>query len=47
MSQLTNDIKKLFKYKFKVRSDNFTDQFNRIYMTRALRVAALVTGLNW
>lgn len=47
MSGLTKDIKNLFKFKFKTRHDFLTDQYHRLFMTRAMLVAAFVTGLNW
>jgi len=33
--------------KLKARHDNFTDQFNRIFMVKMAMVAAFITGLNW
>lgn len=47
MSGVVGDIKKLFKFKFKARSDGATDQYHRLFMTRALLVGAFLTGLNW
>lgn len=47
MSGIIGDIKKLFKFKFKARSDGVTDQYHRLLMTRALLVGAFLTGLTW
>lgn len=47
MSGIVGDIKKLFKFKYKTRSDTITDQYHRLFMTRALLAGAFLTGLNW
>lgn len=47
MSGVTGDIKKLFNFKYKVRNDSATDQYNRLLMVKALLVAAFLTGMNW
>lgn len=47
MSGVTGDVKKLFNFKYKVRNDSATEQFNRLLMVKALLVAAFLTGMNW
>jgi len=47
MSNVTGDIKKLFNFKYKTRNDSVTDQFNRVFMVKAMLVAAFLTGMNW
>lgn len=47
MSGVTGDVKKLFNFKYKVRNDSATDQYNRLLMVKALLVAAFLTGMNW
>jgi len=47
MSGLIGDVKKLFKFKYKSRSDSFTDQYHRLFMTRALLVGCFLTGMKW
>ena len=46
-ANITDEIRKLLKFKFKKRFDSITDQFNRVYMTSALLAAAFLTGLDW
>ncbi|XP_057309783.1 innexin inx3-like [Hydractinia symbiolongicarpus] len=47
MSGVTGDIKKLFNFKYKTRNDSITDQYNRVYMVKAMLVAAFLTGMKW
>jgi len=47
MSGITGDLKKLFNFKYKVRNDSPTDQYNRMFMVKALLAAAFLTGLSW
>ena len=47
MSGITGDIKKLFKFKYKSRDDDATDQYNRLFMVKVMLVAAFLTGMNW
>ncbi|XP_057309781.1 innexin inx3-like [Hydractinia symbiolongicarpus] len=47
MSGVTGDIKKLFNFKYKTRNDSITDQYNRVYMVKAMMVAAFLTGMKW
>lgn len=47
MSGVTGDIKKLFNYKYKKRDDSLTDQYNRLFMTKVMLIAASLTGISW
>lgn len=47
MSMITGSIKSLLQVKFKARHDNYTDQFNRIFMVKMAMVASMLLGLNW
>ena len=47
MSIITGDVKKLFAYKYKKRDDCLTDQYSRLFMTKAMLVGAFITGLQW
>jgi len=47
MSGLTGDVKKMFNYKYKKRDDNLSDQYNRLFMTKVMLIAASITGLSW
>ena len=47
MSNIAGDIKKLFNFKYKTRNDSISDQYNRVYMVKAMMVAAFLTGMNW
>jgi len=47
MAGVVGDIKKLFKFKYKSRADSPTDQYHRLFMTRALLVGTFLTGMKW
>jgi hypothetical protein len=47
MSIITGDVKKLFAYKYKKRDDCLTDQYSRLFMTKAMLVGAFITGMQW
>ena len=47
MSMITGNIKSLLQVKFKARHDNYTDQFNRIFMVKIAMVSSMLLGLNW
>lgn len=47
MSMITGNLKGLLTIKIKARHDNFTDQFNRIFMVKMAMVASFLLGLNW
>ena len=47
MSMITGNIKSLLKIKFKARHDNYTDQYNRIFMVKMAMISSMILGLNW
>ena len=47
MSMITGNIKSLLKIKFKARHDNYTDQYNRIFMVKMAMISSMLLGLNW
>ena len=47
MSGVTGDIKKLFNFKYKTRDDSVSDQYNRVFMVKAMLVASFLTGMSW
>jgi len=47
MSGLTGDVKKMFNYKYKKRDDCLSDQYNRLFMTKVMLIAASITGMSW
>jgi len=47
MSGQINSIKSLLTIKPKSRSDDYTDQYHRIFMVKMSMVASLLLGLNW
>ena len=47
MSMITGNIKSLLQIKFKNRHDNYTDQYNRIFMVKMAMISSMLLGLNW
>lgn len=47
MASQINSIKSLLTIKPKSRTDDYTDQFHRIFMVKISMVASLLLGLNW
>ena len=40
-------LKDVFKIKLKTRYDGFCEQYQRIFMMKALLMATMILGLNW
>ena len=47
MAAIAYGVKNLFAFKYKQRDDDFSDQYNRIFMTKAMLVATFITGMQW
>ena len=47
MAAIAGDVKDLFAFKYKHRDDDFSDQYSRIFMTKAMLVATFITGMQW
>ena len=44
---ITTDFAKLFSISIKQRTDNYTDQYNRIFMVKVLLACTIVMGASW
>ena len=47
MAAIAGGVKDLFAFKYKHRDDDFSDQYSRIFMTKAMLVATFITGMQW
>ena len=47
MAFIAGNVKSLISFKIKTRHDGYTDQINRIIVTKVFIVASLVMGIDW
>ena len=47
MAFVATDLKDLLTLNVKSRHDNFTDQYNRIFMIKLIMVCTIVMGISW